>query len=166
MPGNASTTASGTVPRPWFAAPVIATGEVIGLCEDRRRHREFPVFLKYFVRVYPDDELHLVMGDYATYKKVEVRDWFMHHPRITVYFTSTAGSWLNMVEVWFGIVECQLIRRGTFTSVQDLMARIRAFINGWNRGKHPFMWTKPPDWASVDGPGVVGVLVGFWSIVV
>ena len=60
-------------------------------------------------------------------------------------FTPTSGSWLNLVEVWFGIIERQAIRRGTFTSARDLMAKIRAFITGWNRRKHPFMWTKTPD---------------------
>lgn len=43
------------------------------------------------------------------------------------------------------MIERQAIRRGTFTSVRDLMSRIRAFITGWNRRKHPFIWTKTPD---------------------
>jgi hypothetical protein len=37
-----------------------------------------------------------------------------------------------MVEIWFGIIERQAIRRGSFTSVADLTAKIRAFINSWN----------------------------------
>ena len=54
-------------------------------------------------------------------------------------------SWLNLVEVWFGIIERQAIRRGSFTSVADLMIMIRQFINGWNSRKHPFIWTKPAE---------------------
>ena len=50
-----------------------------------------------------------------------------------------------MVEIWFGIIERQAIRRGSFTSVRDLMIKIRAFIDGWNQRKHPFIWTKPAD---------------------
>jgi hypothetical protein len=46
------------------------------------------------------------------------------------------------VEVWFGIIERQAIRRGTFASVKDLNAKIRAFIDGWNDRCHPFVWTK------------------------
>jgi hypothetical protein len=49
---------------------------------------------------------------------------------------------LNLVEVWFGIIERQAIRRGAFPSVQDLMIKIRAFIIGWNTRCHPFIWTK------------------------
>ena len=52
---------------------------------------------------------------------------------------------MNLVEVWFGIVERQAIRRGVFKSVADLNAKIRAFINGWNDRSHPFVWTKTAD---------------------
>lgn len=47
------------------------------------------------------------------------------NPRIRVHFTATSGSWLNLVEIWFGIIERQAIRRGTFTSVADLNTTIR-----------------------------------------
>ena len=49
------------------------------------------------------------MDNYATHKKAEVRDWLAEHPRIKVHFTPTSGSWLNLVEVWFGIIERQAI---------------------------------------------------------
>jgi hypothetical protein len=37
------------------------------------------------------------------------------------------------------------IHRGTFSSVRDLNAKIRAFIDGWNDRAHPFTWTKTAD---------------------
>ncbi len=89
------------------------------------------MFLKHVARAYPDRELHLVMDNYATHKKAEVRDWLAEHPRIKVHFTPTSGSWLNLVEVWFGMIERQAIRRGTFSSVRDLTGKIHAFITGW-----------------------------------
>ena len=128
-----------------FAALEIATGKVTGLCKQRHRHQGFLAFLKHVARAYPDRELHLVMDNYATHKRIEVRDWLAANPRIHVHFTPTSGSWLNLVEVWFGIIERQAIRRGSFTSVRDLMIKIRAFITGWNQRKHPFIWTKPAD---------------------
>ncbi len=85
------------------------------------------------------------MDNYATHKRVEVRDWLAANPRIHAHFTPTSGSWLNLVEVWFGIIERQAIRRGTFRSVRDLTGKIRDFINGWNTRRHPFIWTKTPD---------------------
>jgi hypothetical protein len=55
------------------------------------------------------------------------------------------GSWLNLVDVWFPIIERQAIHRGSFPSVRDLMIKIREFINGWHNRCHPFLGTKPAD---------------------
>ena len=128
-----------------FAALEIATGTVTGVCKQRHRHQEFLAFLKHVARAYPDRELHLVMDNYATHERPEVKAWLAANPRIHVHFTPTSGSWLNLVEVWFGLIERQAIRRGSFNSVRDLMIKIRAFINGWNQRKHHFIWTKPAD---------------------
>jgi hypothetical protein len=59
-----------------------------------------------------------------------------------LHFTPTSGAGLNLVEVFFGIITRQAIRRGTFASVKDLVAAIRRFIDGWNERCHPFTWTK------------------------
>ena len=128
-----------------FAALEIATGKVTGLCKQRHRHQEFLAFLKHVARAYPDVELHLVMDNYSTHKHATVKAWLAANPRIHVHFTPTSGPWLNLVEVWFGIIERQAIRRGSFPSVRDLMTKIREFITGWNHRKHPFIWTKPAD---------------------
>ena len=74
-----------------------------------------------------------------------VKAWLGEHPRLVVHFTPTHASWMNLVEVWFGIVERQAIRRGVFKSVKDLNTKIRTFIDGWNDRSHPFVWTKPAD---------------------
>ena len=110
-----------------FAALDIATGKVTAATKPRHRRQEFLAFLKQVARAYPDRQLHLVMDNYAAHKTPEVKTWLADHPRIVVHFTPTSGSWLNLVEVWFGIIERQAIHRGTFTSVRDLMTAIRAF---------------------------------------
>jgi transposase len=126
-----------------FAALEVATGQVTGVCKNRHRHQEFLAFLRHVARAYPDRELHLIMDNYATHKHPNVKEWLAANPRIHIHFTPTSGSWLNLVEVWFSIIEHQAIHRGSFTSVRDLMIKIRAFITGWNNRKHPFIWTKP-----------------------
>jgi transposase/DNA-binding CsgD family transcriptional regulator len=129
-----------------FAALEIATGTVTAACQPRHRHQEFLRFLKQVAKTYPDRELHLVMDNYAAHKRPEIRDWLDANPRVQVHFTPTSGSWLNMVEVWFGIIERQAIRRGTFRSVKELNTKIRAFIDNWNDDRaHPFVWTKTAD---------------------
>jgi hypothetical protein len=102
-------------------------------------------FLRHVARSHPDGELQLVMDNYAAQKRVEIRTWLAANPTIQVHFTPTSGSWLNLVEVWFGIIERQAIHPGTFRSVPDLMIKIRQFIDGWNDRKHPFIWTKTAD---------------------
>ncbi len=62
--------------------------------------------------------------------------------QIQVHFTPMSGSWLSLVEFWFGIIDRQAIHHGTFGSVKDLNTEIRAFIDGWNDRCHPFIWTK------------------------
>jgi transposase len=129
-----------------FAALEIATGKITAATRPRHRHQEFLRFLKQVAKAYPGQELHLVMDNYAAHKRVEIRDWLAANPRVQVHFTPTSGSWLNLVEVWFGIIERQAIRRGTFGSVKDLDTKIRAFIDNWNDDRaHPFIWTKTAD---------------------
>src|SRR5687767_4113698 len=128
-----------------FAALEVATGRVTDACYPRHRHEEFLRFLKQVARAYPRVPLHVVCDNYATHKHPTVRAWLARHPRITLHFTPTSGSWLNLVEIFFGIITRQAIRRGTFTSVKDLVAAIEAFIDGWNDRCQPFTWTKPAD---------------------
>ena len=128
-----------------FAALELATGKVTDACYPRHRHEEFVKFLKQVAKAYPRVKLHIVCDNYATHNHPAVRAWLAKNPRITMHFTPTSGSWLNMVEVWFGIIERQAIHRGSFPTVRDLMIRIRQFITGWNQRKHPFIWAKPAE---------------------
>ena len=133
-----------------FAALDIATGQVTAALKPRHRHQEFLAFLKQIERAYrhvlgadgKPVQLHLVMDNYAAHKHKNVKAWLTDNPRFVVHFTPTHASWMNLVEVWFGIVERQAIRRGVFKSVKDLNAKIRAFIDGWHDRAHPFVWTK------------------------
>jgi transposase len=128
-----------------FAALEVATGKVTDACYDRHGKAEFLAFLKKVARAYPRRQLHVVVDNYHTHKHDEINAWLAKHPRITLHFTPTSGSWLNLVEVFFGIITRQAIRRGTFTSVEDLVAAISRFIDGWNDRCHPFTWTKTAD---------------------
>jgi transposase len=125
-----------------FAALEITTGKVTGACKPRHRNQEFLAFLKQIARAYPGQDLHLVMDNYAAHKHPNVKAWLAANPRVHCHFTPTHASWMNLVEVWFSLIERQAIHRGTFTSVKDLNARIRAYIDGWNDRCHPFVWTR------------------------
>jgi transposase len=128
-----------------FAALEVATGRVEQACLPRHRHQEFLRFLKQVAKAYPRRRLHLVVDNYATHTHPAVKAWLARNPRVTLHFTPTSGSWLNMVEVFFSIITRQAIRRGSFDSVKDLIGAIGRFIDGWNERCHPFVWTKPAD---------------------
>ena len=125
-----------------FAALEVATGKVTDACYERHTNTEFLAFLKLVAKAHPRRELHIVADNYATHKHPNVQAWLAKNPRITMHFTPTSGSWLNMVEIFFGIITRQAIRRGTFDSVGDLKAAIRRFIDSWNDRCEPFVWTK------------------------
>jgi len=128
-----------------FAALEVATGTVTDACYQRHTHAEFLDFLKVVAKAYPRVKLHVVADNYATHKHPKVKNWLAQNPRVTMHFTPTSGSWMNMVEIFFGIITRQAIRRGTFTSVKDLITAIENFIDGWNTRCTPFIWTKTAD---------------------
>ncbi len=128
-----------------FAALEVATGRVTDACYQRHTHAEFLDFLKLVAKAYPRVKLHVVADNYATHKHPKVAAWLARNPRITMHSTPTSGSWMNMVEIFFGIITRQAIRRGTFTSVKDLITAIEAFIDSWNERCTPFTWTKTAD---------------------
>ena len=142
---NRPTTTSATAPPPcsppWRSRPAASSRPAYRGTATRSSWR----FLKQVAKAYPRRKLHLVVDNYATHNHPAVRAWLARNPRITLHFTPTSGSWLNMVEIFFSIITRQAIRRGSFGSVKELIAAIGAFIDGWNERCHPFVWTKPAD---------------------
>jgi transposase len=125
-----------------FAALEVATGQVTDRCYDHHGKAEFLDFLKRVAKAYPRQELHVVLDNYHTHKHDDINQWLAKNPRITLHFTPTSGSWLNLVEVFFSIITRQTIRRGSFDNVRELIAAIRAFIDTYNNRCRPFVWTK------------------------
>ncbi len=129
-----------------FAALNVQTGKVIGACHRRHRQAEFLKFLRRVdVETTGEQDVHLVVDNYATHKAPAVKRWFARHPRFHVHFTPTSSSWLNQVERFFAEITRRRIRRGTFTSVPDLEAAIREYLDHHNEQAKPFVWTATAD---------------------
>ena len=61
--------------------------------------------------------------------------------RVVFHYTPNHSSWLNQIEIWLSILSRKLLRRGSFTSTDDLTTRVLAFIDHYNRTARPFKWT-------------------------
>jgi transposase len=129
-----------------FAALDIATGKVIGQHQRRHRHQEFLRFLKTIDKNTPAElDLHLICDNYATHKTPAIKQWLAAHPRFELHFTPTSGSWLNLVERWFGELTNRKLRRSAHRSVKELEKDVEAWIEAWNEDPKPFVWTKTAD---------------------
>jgi len=125
----------------------IATGRVIARCAPHRTRQDFLSFLDLVASVYRQSRVHLVLDNLNTHKDTSqgrfISEWNRRHGgRFRFHYTPTHGSWLNQIELWFGIVSRRVLRYGEFRSPDDLVAAIESFVDTWNRVEaHPFRWT-------------------------
>jgi len=154
---------NGTTDLIGFLNPV--TGKVYGECvPNHNRHTLCRVFTAH-VRTLPADAvIHYITDNLSTHfhndfcqtvadlsgvqysplkTGIERREWLQsEHKRIVVHFVPFHASWLNMVEIWFGILNSKCLKYGHFFSVEQLCQDILAFIDTWNDCyAHPFSWS-------------------------
>jgi transposase len=109
---------------------------------DRNTAANFIDFLEELDAKVPAElEVHLVLDNGASHIANATRWWFYNHKRFHPHYTPTHASWLNQVELFFSILARRLLKRGEFASVEDLVARVMAFIADYNRTATPFRWT-------------------------
>ena len=124
-----------------FAALDALVGKLIARTEQRHTHVEWLRFLKQIDRETPKDlDLHLIVDNYATHKHAKVKAWLTKHPRFRVHFTPTSSSWLNLVERFFADLTGDVIRAGSFGSVKELVADIKAYLVQRNADPRPYIW--------------------------
>ena len=124
-----------------FAALEQITGKLITRTEASHTHVEWLRFLKQIDRETPRDlDLHLIADNYATHKHPKVQAWLGRHPRFTMHFTPTSSSWLNLVERFFADLTGDVIRAGSFASVNELVRDIKTYLAQRNADPKPYVW--------------------------
>ncbi|PNG89675.1 IS630 family transposase [Streptomyces malaysiensis] len=124
------------------AALDVHTGQV--LVEDIVRNDSAAVirFLRMLDQcIDPKLTIHLVLDNGSSHVSKATRAWLAAHPRFAVHHTPKHASWLNQVEIFFSILTRRLLRRGEFTSRQDLIDQIREFALAYDDEARPFRWT-------------------------
>ena len=129
-----------------FAALNVLNGAILATCKPRHRHQEFLAFLREIDKAVPAHlDVHCIVDNYGSHKHPKVNAWLATHPRWHMHFIPTYSSWLNQVERFFSIIIEKAIRRGSFASVKELVAKIDHFVAHYNKQCKPFVWTATAD---------------------
>lgn len=126
-----------------FAAMNVGTGEVH--THLRKGHAGVDV-LAFFKQIDATVEkglsVHVILDNLSAHKAPEVRQWLAHKNRRRwhLHFTPTSSSWLNLVERWFKELTDKRLRRGVFTSIDNLTRAITVWADHWNSDPKPFVW--------------------------
>jgi len=125
-----------------FAALEIASGQVHAQTTEQKKRVDFQCFLDAVVAELPaDKEIHVILDNYCTHKRNA--DWLARYEgRVQFHFTPTSASWLNQVEIWFGLLTRKALRGASFASKDQLRSAIEAFVAKTNEHPKPFNWRK------------------------
>jgi transposase len=150
-----------------IASLLVPTGQILGDVSARRASRDFVRHLRHTAEHFPDARrFHWVMDNLNTHwnlsmcrciahlsgvkfepKKLRTgtqRRAFLTDPehKHVIHYTPKHGSWLNQIEIWFGVLQKRVLRRGNFPSKADLTRKILAYILYYNENlAHPYRWT-------------------------
>lgn len=124
-----------------FAALNVATGVIQSKTTITKKRPDFQEFLDEVVTEVPiDREVHIILDNYCTHKKND--EWLAAHPNVRFHFTPTSASWLNQVEIWFGILSRKALRGASFNGTEHLIQAIKDFVAVYNNNANPFVWRK------------------------
>lgn len=124
-----------------FAALEVATGAVRTRITQKKRRIEFLEFMDQVLSDLPAaKEIHVILDNYCIHKRNEA--WLAAHPNVTFHFTPTSASWLNQVEIWFGILSRKALRGASFRTQEQLRQAIEAFVDAYGPTAQPFVWRK------------------------
>ncbi|WP_411107030.1 IS630 family transposase [Streptomyces sp. cmx-4-9] len=124
------------------AALDVRTGEVLTEVIARNNAATFTAFLDQLDRaIAPGKEIHVVLDNGSPHTAKHTKAWLAAHPRWHVRWTPPHASWLNQVELFFSALTRRVVRHGDFTSRDDLIEKLEAYVIGHNETAQPYRWT-------------------------
>lgn len=124
-----------------FAALDIANGSIKTKSTQHKKREDFIEYMDEVVQEYQkDQQIHVILDNYCTHKKNE--KWLSENPNVYFHFTPTSASWLNQVEIWFGIFSRKSLTGASFKSTEELKEQIEAYVKNYNKECKPFKWRK------------------------
>jgi transposase len=126
-----------------IAALDVHTGRVIGSCSDRRTQADLVAFMEQVALAHPKGRVHIVWDNLNTHRAQAVWDDFnaRHGNRFVFHFTPLHASWVNQIELLFGIYARRVLRHASHSSIAQLRERTEAFMAQRNQAPQPFKWT-------------------------
>ena len=124
-----------------LASLEVHSGQVRAEPIRRNDSATFIRFLRRLLNAYPAQELYIIADNGSSHRSKKTLAWVAKHKRLHLTFTPTHASWLNQIEIWFGILTRKVVRRGIFKSREELVERLMNFIHAYNQEARPFQWT-------------------------
>jgi transposase len=120
----------------------LISGEVLGLVRKKHRSAEFVEFLKLADAHYPKGaRIRIVLDNHSAHISKETRAFLATLPnRFEFTFTPKHGSWLNLIESFFGKMARTLLRGMRVASADELRARIELYLKEVNETPVVFRW--------------------------
>jgi transposase len=125
-----------------IAAFEVKTGKVCGVCSPTREANDLMEFMDALARAIPHGPVFVIWDNLNIHHGERWQQFNARHGgRFQFVHTPIHASWLNQIEIWFGILHKRVLKYGSFESVQQLVDKVCGFIQHWNDCEaHPFRW--------------------------
>ena len=126
-----------------FAALKVATGQIYAKPTKTKKRVDFLFFMDELLKelsLSRETQIHVILDNYCIHKRCT--EWLERNPNVHFHFTPTSASWLNQIEIWFGILSRKVLRGASFDSTERLAGAIKEYISYYNQGAKPFVWRK------------------------
>lgn len=124
-----------------FAALDVSNGQVITSFTNHKKRVDFLEFMDKVVAEFPvGKEIHVIMDNYCIHKKCD--SWLASNPNVKFHYTPTSASWMNMVEIWFGVMSRKALKNASFNNIMEVVKAIEDFLAVYSKTAKPYKWKK------------------------